>query len=266
MYRQVQDLERKLRNAKMEVSNLQLQMQRQRLAALDDSEWPDTTWRHNSNESDVREPIPGFDFHRVREEIIRRSVGLFQLPLAWREPVHDPVSEMDVGLWQYKNFSPTLPPRSFVQHLLHLFQTEVFVISPYIDCQTFVERTNEIYESEGERDENGIPLHASRSWLVVFFATLALTAQCIQDETILQHYLDQSDSTLAIGWNLAHTAAFFFGPVTKKHTLDDIRGALTLGIFFKQINELGAANIWLGLALKIALHLGTGYQQCLLTV
>src|SRR5271169_14235 len=95
--RQVQDLERKLRNAKLEVSNLQSQMQRQRVAALDDSEWTDTAWRRNSSEPDVRDSIPGFDFSHAREEIIRRSPGLFQVPPAWREPVSDLVSEKDVG-------------------------------------------------------------------------------------------------------------------------------------------------------------------------
>src|SRR5436190_13922280 len=152
MYRQVQDLERKLRNAKLEVSNLQSQMQRQRLAALDDSEWADTTWRRNSNESDVREPIRAFDFRRVREEIIRRSPGLYHVPPAWREPVPDPVSEKyHTGCSRYKNnLNPTLPPRSFVEHLLELFTAEVSFVSPYVDLQTFVERTNEIYDSENE--------------------------------------------------------------------------------------------------------------------
>src|SRR5947207_8229797 len=97
-YRQVQDLERKLRNAKLEVSNLQSQMQRQRLAALDDSEWADTTWRRNSNESDVRDPIRGYDFRHVREEIIRRSPGLFHVPPAWRESVPDLVGESDTDV------------------------------------------------------------------------------------------------------------------------------------------------------------------------
>src|SRR5436190_17875303 len=175
MYRQVQDLERKLRNAKLEVSNLQSQMQRQRLAALDDSEWADTTWRRNSNESDVREPIRAFDFRRVREEIIRRSPGLYHVPPAWREPVPDPVNEKDApGCYQYKtNFNPTLPPRSFAGHLIELFTGEVSLISPYVDLHTLVDRTNEIYDPETERDQDGIPLHASRSWLVVFFAILA---------------------------------------------------------------------------------------------
>src|SRR5438552_8148465 len=105
-------------------------MQRQRLAALDDSEWADTTWRRNSNESDVRKPIRGFDFRRVREEIIRRSPGLFHVPPAWRELAPDPVGESEVVVSKYNNtFNPTLPPRPFVEHLLELFRTEVFAIS-----------------------------------------------------------------------------------------------------------------------------------------
>src|SRR5271170_1153042 len=102
MSRQVQDLERKLRNAKMEVSNLQSQMQRQRLAALDDPEWSETSWRRNSSESEVREPIRSHDFSRVRGEIIRRSPGLFSVPPAWREVIPDPVSDTNVGVCIYK--------------------------------------------------------------------------------------------------------------------------------------------------------------------
>jgi hypothetical protein len=240
----------------MEVSNLQSQMQRQRLAALDDSEWTDTTWRRNSNESDVREPIRGFDFRRVREEIILRSPGLFHVPPAWQESVPDLVGDDVGGSHNKTNLSPTLPPQPFFNHLLQLYKTEVFTISPYVEFQSFIERANDMYDTEEERDENRIPLHASRSWLVVFFATLALTAQCIQDDIILQYYSGGEERTTPIGWDFAETAALFFGPVTKKNTLDDIRGALTLAIYYKQLNELGAANIWLGLACKIAQYLG----------
>ena len=60
-------------------------MQQHRLAALDNAEWEDITWRRGSTESDVREPTLGFDFTQVREEIIRRSPGLFNVPPAWRE-------------------------------------------------------------------------------------------------------------------------------------------------------------------------------------
>jgi hypothetical protein len=259
-YRQVQDLERKLRNAKLEVSNLQSQMQRQRLAALDESEWTDTTWQRNPNESDIRESMRGFDFRRVREEIILRSPGLFHIPPAWRESVPDPVGELDVGVSNYKdNFNPTLPARPFVNHLLELFRTEVFTISPYLDFQAFVDRVNELYGSENEPENSRIPSYASRSWLVVFYATLALTAQYIQDDLILQHYSAQSESEIRIGWDLADTAVFFFGPATKKTTLDDIRGALMLAVYYKQLNELGAANVWLGVACKNAQYLGTTF-------
>jgi hypothetical protein len=263
MSRQVQDLERKLRNAKMEVSNLQSQMQRQRLAALDDSEWTDTSWRRNSNESDIREPIPGFDFGRVREEIIRRSPGLFHVPPAWRELAPSPVGEKDVSSrHDQKNFNPTLPPRPFAEHLRQLFQSEVFAISPYVDLQSFVERAKEMYDTESESNKKEISLNASNSWLVLFFAILALTAQCIQDDIILKHYKEHSALNIPIGRDLADAAAFFFGPATQKKTLDDIRGALVLVVYFKQLNELGAANIWLGLAYKIAQYLG----KCLLNL
>jgi hypothetical protein len=232
-------------------------MRRQQLAALDDSEWADTTWRRNSSESDVRESIRGFDFRRVREEIIHRSPGLFNIPPAWRESVPDPVGESDIG--NKNSFNPTLPPRPFVKHLIELFRTEVLTISPYVEFQPFVDKINELYVSEDERDENGIPLHASRSWLVVFYATLAFTAQCIQDDVIFQHYSAKSLPTVPIGWDLANAAIFFFGSVTKKNTLADIRGALTLAVYYKQVNEFGSASIWLGLACKIAQCLGNTF-------
>jgi hypothetical protein len=227
-------------------------MQRQRLVALDDSEWQETTWRRNSNESDVREPIQGFEYSRVREEIIRRSPGLFNVPPAWRESIPDPIGQKTFK----RNYDPGLPDRAYAEHLIHLFQTEVFAISPYIALQMFVERANEMYDSVNERDSSGIPVDTSRSWLVLFFATLALTAHYIQDEIILQHSAAQTDPTVPIGSDLAEAAAFFFGPIAKKNTLDDIRGALMLAVYFKERNELETANMWLGLSCKIAQHLG----------
>jgi len=253
--RQVQDLERKLRNAKMEVVALQSQMQRQRIASLDESDWPESSLRRPSSESDRRTPLRDFDFHRVRDEIIRRSPGLFLVAPAWREPVPDPVSEGSIGLCFYKNlFSPRLPPRQLMEHLLQLFKAEVFAVSPYVDLDLFTERATELYESNAEKDEHGILLHASRSWLVVFFATLALTAHTVQDEVIMRSYTEPS---VPIGWDLVDAAAFYFGPVTKRNTVDDVRGALILAVYYRQLNELGAANIWLGLSCKVAQYLGS---------
>jgi hypothetical protein len=238
----------------MEVVALQSQMQRQRIASLDESDWPETSMRRPSNESDVRNPLRDFDFARVRDEIIRRSPGLFLVPPAWRDPVTDPVSESSVGLYFYKNlFTPKLPPRELTEHLLQLFKTEVFAISPFVELDIFTERVTELYESTAEKDEHGIILHASRSWLVVFFATLALTAYCIQDEIILRY---RSNEDVPVGWDLVDAATFYFGPVTKRNTVDDVRGALTLAVYYKQLNEIGAANVWLGLSCKIAQYLG----------
>jgi hypothetical protein len=251
--RQVTDLERKLRHAKLEVSNLQSQMQRQRLVALDDTEWSETAWRRNSNESDAVEPFHSHDFRRVREEIIRRSPGLFNVPPPWRESLPDPVGET-VGDTNKYFSRPTLPPREFAQHVLQLFENEVSAVSPYVELQPFLNRAKDMYEKVG--DNNEIPTDTSRSWLVLLFATMALTCLCIQDETILQYYATEEKSTIGIGRDLADAAAFFFWPVTKTNTLDDVRGALTLSVYFKQMNELGAANIWLGLSFKIAQYLG----------
>jgi len=253
--RQVQDLERKLRNAKMEVVALQSQMQRQRMASLDESDWVESSFRRPSSESDGRNPLRDFDFHRVRDEIIRRSRGLFLVPPAWREAVPDPINEGSVGLGFSKNlFSPRLPPRPLMEHLLRLFKAEVFAVSPFVDLDLFAERATELYESKAEKDEHGILLHASRSWLVVFFATLALTAHTVQDEVIIQSHPEPS---VPIGWDLVDAATFYFGPLTKRNTVDDVRGSLILAVYYKQLNELGAANIWLGLSCKIAQYLGT---------
>lgn len=253
----MQDLERKLRNAKLEVSNLQSQMQRQRLAALDESEWSESSWRRNSSESDIREPLKTLDFQRTREEIIRRSPGLFNVPPAWRETVPDMVSDGHLGSSHYQHdFRPVLPPRPFAEYLLHLFTTEVFAVTPTVSPEEFGEQVRLIYDSEHLRDEGGIPLNASRSWLVFFFAVLAFTAQSIQDDIILQHYSTEEGPILPIARDLAESAAYFLGPVTKKHTLDDVRGSLALSLYYNQLNEISAANIWLGLACKVAQNLG----------
>jgi hypothetical protein len=254
----VQDLERKLRNAKLEVSNLQIQMQRQRLAELDDpAEWSETTWRRSSSEPDARGPqelIRGVDFQRVRDEIILRSSGLFNLPPAWREYVPDPISESELGKCYYNRLRPPLPPRLFTEHLLELLRNEVFAICPYVDLDIFIERALAIYDSTEPRDEMGIPLDTSRSFLTMFFGYLAYTAQCIQDDIILEHY-SSTDPKMIIGHDLADAAVAYFGPVTKKPTIDDVRGALMLALYFRQINEVGGANLWLCVSIKMAQYL-----------
>jgi hypothetical protein len=141
-----------------------------------------------------------------------------------------------------------------MEHLLQLFKGELFAGSPFVDLDVFAERATELYESDGARDEHGILLSTSRSWLVVFFATLALTALCVQDEVIMHN---QTDATVPVGWDLAEAATFYFGPLTKRNTVDDVRGALLLAVYYKQLNELGAANVWLGLCCKIAQYLGS---------
>jgi hypothetical protein len=232
-------------------------MQRQRLAALDESEWSESSWRRNSSESDIREPLKAFDFRRIRDEIIRRSPGLFNVPPAWRETVPDLVSDGHLGSCQYQqDFRPALPPRPFVEYLLHLFTTEVFAISPTVSLEEFSQEVRQMYDSEHLRDESGIPLNTSRSWLAFFFAVLAFTAQLIQDNVILQHYSAEEDPLLPIARDLAESAAYFLGPIGKQNTLDDVRGSLALSLYYNQLNEISAANIWLGLACKIAQNLG----------
>ena len=233
--------------------NYQLQMQRQRLAALDDSDWTETTWRQSSNDSDVREPIPGLNYARVRDEIIGRSPGLFQVPPAWRDTGGELLNEETTGFYM-SGVPPRLPERDYVEHLLRLFRTEVFVIGPWVELQKFMELASALYGSD--RNENGVPVNTPRSWLVVFFAILALTAICIQDEVILRHASELKYPSIPVGWELAEAAIFFFGPVTKRNTLDNARGALALAMYFKQLNELEPANLWIGIATKIAQHLG----------
>lgn len=200
------------------------------------------------------ESIRGFDFSCVRAEIIHRSSGLFYVPSSWRKSVSDSKSE---GLYFSKdNLNPILPSRQFVNHLLLLFKAELFIVSPYIDFQHFLKQTNEMYDAVNDNDVNNIPLHTSRSFLVVFFATLALTAQFIQDEIILHHYSEQIEQSIPVGCDMADFAVLFFGPFTKKFTIDDIAGTLMLALYYKQLNELGAANIWLGISCKIAQNLG----------
>ena len=113
-----------------------------------------------------------------------------------------------------------------------------------------------MYNSEHPRDEGGIPLNTSRSWLVFFFAVLAFTAQSIQDDIILHHYSTEQDPTLPIARDLAESAVYFLGPITKKNKLDDVRGSLALSLYYNQLNEISAANIWLGFACKVAQNLG----------
>jgi hypothetical protein len=125
-----------------------------------------------------------------------------------------------------------------------------------VSLEEFSEQVRQLYDSDHIRDEGGIPLNISRSWLVFFFATLALTAQYIQDDTILEHYSTEEGPTLPIARDLAESAAYFLGPVTKKNNLDDVRGSLALSLYYNQLNEVSAANIWLGLACKIAQNLG----------
>jgi len=240
----------------MEVSNLQAQMQKQRLAALDEGEWADApTW---SRETDVRQAgNKAVDFASVREQIIRRSHGLFSVPPAWRENVSDSLSgDKETTGVKNDDFKPVLPDRSFVQHLVRLYIKHVSNVAPYMDLTDFTNRARQLYDINGEEGDNGIPLQTSRSWMFMFFATLALTAYYIQDSTILEHYQKQEDRALPVGWDLACAAAHFSGPFTKRTSLNDVRGALTLGNYFRQLNELGAASVWLGVACKIGQNIG----------
>lgn len=150
---------------------------------------------------------------------------------------------------------PSLPPRPFAEHLLDLFKNEVYAICPFVDLELFMERATVLYDSIGPRDSTGIPVDTSRSFLSLFFSFLALTATCIQDDVILQYYANM-ESNMPIGRDLADAATAYFGPVTKKPTLDDVRGALTLVLYYRQINELGAANLWLSASVKMAQYLG----------
>ena len=252
-------MERKLRNAKMEVSNLQAQMQKQRLAALDDPEWADSAvWSRTSSESDTRQAgNTAIDFASVREQIMKRSQGLFNVPPAWRENVSDLLGEgMETIGFEYDGIKLVLADRTFVQYLVELYISDVSNVAPYMDLNDFTNRANQLYDINEENGDNRIPLQTSRSWLSVFFATLALTAYSIQDQAILEYYEKQKDRSFPVGWDFARAAIHFSGPFMRRSSINDVRAALTLGIYFRQLNELGGASIWLGVACRIGQNIG----------
>ena len=137
--------------------------------------------------------------------------------------------------------------------------TEVFAIGPTVFVKEFGEQVCQMYVSEHRRDDGRIPLNMSRGWLGFFFAIFALTAQCIQDDTILQHYSREEGPTLQIAQDFTESAKHFLIPVrlTERNTLDNVHGALALSMYDNQLNEINAVNIWLRLACKVTQNLST---------
>ena len=246
--RTVAELESKLRAAKVEVSRLQAEMESQRLEAVKYPELAETirTHRFGDPEMRTRDPTRGVDFRRVRAEIIRRSPGLFNVPPGWRESVDDTMTASDLSTTTQSQ--PSLPPRELADHLLHLFSTETFCFCPTVDVDDFVGQVQAMYITDQDRDESGIPRNTSRSWFCMVLAYFALTAQLIQDDVILEH----SNRVVRIGQDFADSASACLGPAWRKNTLDDVRGALALSLYYKMVNEMGAANVWLAVATRIA--------------
>jgi hypothetical protein len=209
--------------------------------------------RDDFNQSHRNSPI-GSEIRRAREELVSGSQGLFNVPEAWSLPF-----DGTANLQEPQMCCPpsTLPDPALVSRLIHGFQMGAFRISPYHEVDEFVELSNRIYASatRGNEGPEISPAHP-KSWLVGFFASLALTAHCMSDDKeVAAHYHDRPQT--AVGWDLAYSAQWFFTPMSRKRTVDDVRGSLALSIYYRRLNHMDSARIWLSVSREIALQLGT---------
>jgi ribosomal protein L37AE/L43A len=242
--KQVQDLEKQIERVRRENSSLR-RMLNEREGQMDvDMEGVDHYPVHipeiNSNPKQRKRTVPHHDPARERANFRNFSKGLFKPPMPYRHPPASILFEPPL---------PQLPPKTATTALLHSYYGAVHVMMPLLHWPSLQHAVEELYQPGGAQ-------RASKSWLSMFFAVLAVGSLfCTDphpDRTYRAAEFLEASRGLTDPWN-------------NDFDLDAVRAAFLTSLCLYELNLKSAAWVWLGSVVRIAqdlsLHLETGTRS-----
>ncbi|KAL8942623.1 MAG: hypothetical protein Q9216_001536 [Gyalolechia sp. 2 TL-2023] len=231
-FRQVQDLEKQLAQAKQQLNQLRSQ-------SGDRS--PDEFQSYSRSGLLVQEYEPrprkrqkvsaSRDFSAVRADLCNYGRGIFKPPQSYLRQHSQEIPRLTTvkGLEL-----PELPPKATADELLYLYRISFHVTFPMLDWSSFSQEYESVYRQNSLRE---VP----QAWSALLFAVLACGTlpQSLRDG---QGYSDQSRKLLDLS--------------TDEYTVDHVRAAVLTSVFLGESNCKSASWTWLGIAVRIGQDIG----------
>lgn len=237
-YRQVQDLEKQLAHAR-----LQLQQLRSGIPKIDSLMDPDY---HISDEmpkipevgcrpNRLNTPTINYNFANVCSKMQQYGQGLINFP---------PAPSFAPSLSTLSTDLPPLPPPAVADVLFRNYFSYVHSIFPIVHWPTLLDDYDRAHRS-------GSLQGFSRGWVAVFFAVLGCGS------------LNSLDSELlAKGKEYIQTSVYVIDLWQDGFCLDQARASMLLSLFLYEYNLKSAGWVWLGSAVRISqdlkLHIESG--------
>jgi hypothetical protein len=232
--KQVQDLEKQLSMAKQQINQLRTMMQEGGAADKSNGAANVAPLRlPDRGPKPRREPPPVIDgFDDVRKNIRNYSKGIFKPPPPYRMTGPQP---------KIAQSNLPLPAKHTADRLLANYHSWMHAHAPLLHFPTFMQEYEAVYRAGGFQQCPGI-------WVALFHAVLACG-------TLME---PQPSKTVAEtdGARYIETCLMSIDTWSDDLTLDRVRTALLLSVFFMEVNMQSPGWIWLGAAVRISQDIG----------
>ena len=233
-YRQVQDLEKQLDNAKHEVQRLQqirsgMARPADDLMDIDDPGQPLPKLPEIGYRPPRRPRVPlAQDLSAVRSNLRNYGRGILTVPAPYRQP----------GAESLVAESPELPPKHVADHLLAQYYSTIHSIFPVMHWPSFTRDYESVYRAGSLRGY-------SREWTAALFAVFACGAI---------HTLDPNRDK--VGKDYVTIATSACDVWLEDFTLDRVRFALLASIVTYEVGLKSPSWVWIGSGIRIAQEIG----------
>ncbi|KAK5163496.1 uncharacterized protein LTR77_010678 [Saxophila tyrrhenica] len=232
--KQVQDLEKQLANAKAHIDSLNAQLRDR--GATDLEAGTSNIPTLNLPDASVKERRPGppaiDGLDETRQNIRNFSRGIFVPPPPYRTFGSQP---------NYPHATHQLPPKHVADRLLSHYHGSVHVYAPHLHWPTFIQEYEQVYRLGSFQQSPHI-------WVSVFYGVLACGT--------LMDPQPNAPAQEGEGAGYLDTCVRCINTWSDELTLDTVRAALLISIYFIETNMRSAGWMWLGGAIRTAQDIG----------
>jgi ribosomal protein L37AE/L43A len=236
--KQVQDLEKQLAQAKLQINQLRGMLQEGGAPPIGPNASTFPPLQLPENPAKERRPSPPVleGFETVQANIRTFGKGIFKPPPPHRHFGPQPT---------YPYHTHILPPKHLADHLISLYRGSVHLYAPHLHMPTFMQEYEDLYRIGNFERSRHI-------WVALFYAVLACGT--------LMDSRPMNTSEESEGAQYLKRCMDSMNTWTDELTLDHVRMSLLISIYFVEVNLRSPAWVWLGAAVRISQDLGLNYD------
>lgn len=237
--KQVQDLEKQLTLAKQQISQLRSILHEGASSDLDAEPAAVPSLQVAEPSTNERRQAPPLmeGFEDTRRNIRDYSRGIFEPPTPFR---HSPPQPL------YPHVTHALPPRHVADRLISHYHGSVHVYAPLLNWPTFTQEYEMLYKTGSFQESKHI-------WVALFYAVLACGT--------LMDPQPNGSAQEAEGARYMDACFASIDTWSDALTIDRVRVALLMSIYFMEVNLRTPGWVWLGAAVHIAQDIGLHHDH-----